>query len=106
MAGIVSPAVSGAAASLPAASGLLASPVVKGVLVVLLIVICLYFLFKAVKKIVHMLLNSFLGLVLLVGLSFTPLKVPITIFSVLLVLFGGLLGLVALVILKLLGISL
>lgn len=85
---------------------LLSSPVFKGVLVAILIAIFLYFLFKAVKKAVHILLNSFLGLVLLVGLSFTPLKVPITIFSVLLVLAGGLLGLVALVILGLLGISL
>ncbi|GEM_PF-6055061 len=93
---------------LPAVSGsLLSNPIVKGVLVLVLIVIILYFLFKAVKKLVHMLLNSFLGLVLLVGLNFFPfLKVPITIFSVLLVLFGGLMGLIVLVILKLLGISL
>lgn len=94
--------------AIPGLSGnLLSSPIVKGALVVLLIVIILYFLFKAVKKLVHMLLNSFLGLVLLVGLNFFPaLKVPITIFSVLLVLFGGLMGLIVLVILKLLGITL
>ena len=100
-------AVASPSSFIPAVPGdLLASPIIKGVLVVLLIVIILYFLFKAVKKLVHMLLNSFLGLVLLIGLSFTSLKVPITIFSVLLVLFGGLFGLIVLVILKLLGISL
>lgn len=89
------------------AVSLLASPLVKGILVLLLIVIIVYFLFKAVKRVVVILANSFLGLVLLVGLNFLPfIKIPITVFSVLIVLFGGLIGLVALIILALLGASL
>ena len=101
------PSASGSASLLSGQSGLLSSPLVKGFLVLLLVMIIIYFLFKAVKKVVLMLLNSLLGLALLVVLNFVPfIKVPITLWSVLIVLFGGLLGLLALVILKLLGISL
>ena len=89
------------------AASLLASPFVKGILVLLLVVVLAYFLFKAVKRVVVILANSFLGLVLLVALNFLPfIKVPITIFSVLIVLFGGLLGLVVAIILAMLGIGL
>ena len=76
---------------------------VRGVLVAVLIVILVYFLLKFVKKAVALLLNSFLGLVLLVALNFTALKVPITPISVAITLFGGLLGVAASVILHLLG---
>ncbi|VVC00160.1 Uncharacterised protein [uncultured archaeon] len=83
------------------------SPLLKGALVLILVGILVYFVYKTVKKVVLVLLNSFLGLVLLIALNFAPfMKLPITLWSVLLVLFGGLLGLVAAVILHLLGISL
>ncbi len=103
---MVSP-IDGAASALSSTGTLLSNPVFKGVLVILLIGIFVYFIFKAVKKVAHILLNSFIGLVLLVGMHFLPaVNAPITIWSVLLVLFGGLLGLVAVVLLQLIGISL
>ena len=82
------------------------NPLARGIMVAILVGIMVYFLAKFVKKTVALLLNSFLGLVILVALNFTSIKVPITPVSVALTLFGGLLGLVASVILHLLGFQL
>ena len=82
-------------------------PMLRGLLVLILGLFADYFVFKAVKKAFVLLANSFIGLVLLVMLHYLPfIKIPITFWAVLITLFGGLLGLVAVVILQLLGISL
>jgi len=76
------------------------------VLTVFLAIIVFYFAFKLGKKVVILLLNSFVGLVLLVLVNFLPqVSIEIGIWSVLIVALGGIPGLILLILLNLLGIA-
>jgi len=76
------------------------------VLTAALAVIVIFFALKLGKKAVLLLINGFLGLVVLVLLNLTPfVSIEINIFSVLIAALGGIPGLLLLILLSHLGIA-
>ncbi len=80
--------------------------IIGTVLSVALAIVVLYFVFVLGKKIILLLINSFLGLVALVLLNFLPfVDLEINLFSVLIAALGGLPGVILLLLLSALGIA-
>jgi len=79
-------------------------PILGFVLTAAVVIIAIFFALKLGKKIVVLLINSFLGLVVLVLLNFFPfVNIEINIWSVLITVFGGVPGIILLILLDLLG---
>ncbi|MFH1391228.1 MAG: pro-sigmaK processing inhibitor BofA family protein [Candidatus Diapherotrites archaeon] len=79
-------------------------PIIGFVLTAAVVIIAIFFALKLGKKIVVLLINSFLGLVVLVLLNFFPfVNIEINIWSVLITAFGGIPGIILLILLDLLG---
>ena len=75
------------------------------ILTALVAIIVIYFAFKLGKKMVVLLINSFLGLIALVLLNFVPqISIEINIWNVLIVALGGIPGIILVVLLNLLGV--
>jgi len=73
------------------------------IIVFVLAVLIAVVLFKAIKKLAPLIINSVLALIALVVLNLTGLHVAINIWSVLIVAIGGLPGLILVVLLHVLG---
>ncbi|MAG18258.1 MAG: sigmaK-factor processing regulatory BofA [Candidatus Diapherotrites archaeon] len=79
-------------------------PILGFVLTAIVVIIAIFFALKLGKKIVILLINSFIGLVVLVLLNFFPfIHIEINIWSVLITAFGGIPGIILLILLDLLG---
>ncbi|MEK6958137.1 MAG: pro-sigmaK processing inhibitor BofA family protein [archaeon] len=81
-------------------------PFIQPILVLLLAVLLIYFALKLGKQLVLLLINSFIGLVILVILNFLPFaSVEINVWSILITALGGIPGIILLIILSQLGIA-
>ncbi|MCR4334991.1 MAG: pro-sigmaK processing inhibitor BofA family protein [archaeon] len=79
-------------------------PIIGFVLTAVVVILAIFFALKLGKKIVILLINSFLGLVVLVLLNFFPfVNIEINLWSVLITAFGGIPGIILLVLLDVLG---
>lgn len=82
-------------------------PFLGQIISVALVLIAVYLALKIGKKIVLLVLNSFIGLVLLLLANLLPfVHIPINIWTILISGFGGIAGVVLLVVLMQLGIAL
>lgn len=80
-------------------------PYIGRIITAILALIVIYLALKIGKKIVLLVLNSFIGLVLLLLANFIPfVHIPINIWTILIAGFGGILGVILLVVLGQLGI--
>ena len=76
------------------------------VLTVALVIVVIFFALKLGKQAVLLLINSFLGLVVLVLINLFPfVNIDINIFSILITALGGIPGMVLLVLLSALGVA-
>jgi len=82
------------------------NPILGFVLTAILVVIVIFFALKLGKRIIILLINSFLGLIALVLLNYLAIiNIEINIWSVLIAALGGLPGIILLILLDVLGIA-
>jgi inhibitor of the pro-sigma K processing machinery len=75
------------------------------IFVFLIAIAAAYIIYRIMKKLAVLLVNSIIALIMLFALNLLGLKVAITVWSVLIVVIGGIIGLVFVVLLHLLGIA-